>query len=103
MLPKTCHIACNIAGEENLICSDSQTADSAVIYLVHTYTATQMHPYANLMKHDDVRHIFLEPSRQQVMKSEKHLGKSTKNEEVGLLLYAAYLGTYSYMYVWQYI
>ena len=62
-----------------------------------------MHPYANLMKHDDVRHIFLEPSRQQVMKSEKHLGKSTKNEEVGLLLYAAYLGTYSYMYVWQYI
>ena len=84
VLPKTCHIACNIAGEENLICSDSQTDSST----------TQMHPYANLMKHDDVRHIFLEPSRQQVMKSEKHLGKSTKNEEVGLLLYAAYLGTY---------
>ena len=40
VLPKTCHIACNIAGEENLICSDSQTADSShtqYIYLVPTY------------------------------------------------------------------
>ena len=47
----------------------------------------QMHPYANLTKHDAMtmtttsKYIFLEPSRQRVMKSEKHLGKSTKNED----------------------